>query len=195
LNTRGALILHGGQEVCAFNLLVSFHQNVRASAEEEVRQRLKDVGAVVERVEQWAHEGVLLVEASRDSKRMVMELRIMCRERPELFQHTHHWVPIERWVPSTDEAMKAAVKEVAQGIAAKDKWMLHLHKRHYTKHHDDLVKLLTDPIETGIVDLRMPEKIVAVEILGDQVGMALLSRDELLDVNRVREEGGLLLTV
>jgi len=51
--------------------------------------------------------------------------------------------------------------------------------------------LLTEPILKGKVDLRHPQKIIAVEVLGPMAGVSLLERDEIIDVNQLRLEVGL----
>jgi len=50
------------------------------------------------------------------------------------------------------------------------------------------VLALTDPIKKGKVDLMRPDKIIAVEILGSMAGMALVTRDQIIDANRMRQQ-------
>jgi tRNA acetyltransferase TAN1 len=173
-----------------YNLLVTFHQNQRGHAEQEVRDRMKDLGVFLEKLSLCDVEGVFLVQAGGDAKVLVSQLKRMCKEDPAQFLYTHHWVPIERWVPSNLREMKDAVIEVARGIGRDESWMMHLHKRHVVMHHDELITELTDPINLGRVDLEDPDKIVAVEVLGGMTGLSLLTRHELLDVNKVRVASG-----
>ena len=121
---------------------------------------------------------------------MVSQLIRMCREDPVGFQYSHHWVPIERWVPSERSTIREAANELGKGIGDNESWMMHLHKRHFQEHHDDLIAYLTDPLNRGRVDLTDPDKILAVEILGKNTGLSLLTRHELLDVNKVRVASG-----
>ncbi|MFA5312298.1 MAG: THUMP domain-containing protein [Methanomassiliicoccales archaeon] len=172
----------------AGNMLVTFRPNEKGHAENEMRARLKDVNAQTESVEETNVEGVFEVLILGDPKKVVKDLRLLCIDAPELFLHTHHWVPIERWVgPYIDEMVKVA-KEYEKGIEEGERWMLHLHKRHIGKHSADLIEKLTAPINRGKVDLERPERVVVVEILGDRAGMSLVRIDELLDVGKVREK-------
>ncbi|MCE5296842.1 MAG: THUMP domain-containing protein [Euryarchaeota archaeon] len=172
----------------AGNMLVTFRPNEKGHAEDEMRARLKDVNVHVESVEETNVEGVFEVLILGDPKKVVRDLRFLCIDAPELFLHTHHWVPIERWVdPYIDEMVRAA-KEYEKEIKDGERWMLHLHKRHIGKHSADLIEKLTAPINRGKVDLEKPEKILVVEILGDRAGMSLVRSDELLDVGKIREQ-------
>ena len=112
----------------------------------------------------------------------------LCKNDPGEFIFTHHWVPIECWVPSDEKSMANKVKELAEGISPRDRWKMHLHKRHSNYDYESLIIRLTDPINKGTVDLKHPNKILVVEVLGDQAGMALVNRDEILDVNEIRKE-------
>jgi tRNA acetyltransferase TAN1 len=173
------------------NILITFHQNAKVLAEEEARRNLKEVGASVEWVEQSDVEGVFEALVIGDPKRTVADIRTLCLGQPELFQNTHHWVPIDRWVPSEEKDMVKATKEIGKGISVGERWMMHLHKRHLRAHTTDLLMILTEPIDVGTVDLEDPDKVVVVEILGERAGMALVRKDELLDVNKVREAQGI----
>ena len=169
------------------NMLVTFRPNQKGHAEEEIGARLKDVGAIVDRIEETDMEGVCEVKVLGDPKEVVADLRKLCFQDPENFPYTHHWVPLERWVePYVDEMLKVTA-EYGKQIAAGERWMMHLHKRHTGRHTSDLIERLTAPINQGIVDLRDPEKIVIVELMGDRAGMSLVRNEEMLDVIKVRE--------
>lgn len=168
-------------------MLVTFRPNQKGHAESEIRARLEDVGAHVDSIEETNIEGVCEVKVLGDPKEVVADLRKLCFQDPEQFPYTHHWVPLEKWVePYIDEMLKVTT-EYGKQIAANDRWMMHLHKRHTGRHSSDLIERLTAPINQGVVDLREPQKIVIVELMGDRAGMALVRSEELLDVIKVRE--------
>jgi tRNA(Ser,Leu) C12 N-acetylase TAN1 len=174
-----------------YNLLVTFHPNQVGLAEAEVRKRIEDEKSMVEYIDRSSVEGVFCIKVDGDPKRMVTSLRDDFSENPGMLAHTYHWVPIDRWVPANDEDMIEAVRETARGIGDHESWMMHMHKRHHEKHSEELVLALTDPIRKGKVDLKNPDKIIAVEVLGNMAGISLLERDQIIDVNKMRQEIGL----
>ncbi|MCX6650278.1 MAG: THUMP domain-containing protein [Methanomassiliicoccales archaeon] len=174
----------------AYNLLVTFHGNQRGHAEQEIMERMKDLGVYVEKIDLCEVEGVFLLQVGGDAKVLVAQLKRVCDENPSQFIYTYHWVPIERWVPSNKREIIDAATELGRGIGEDETWMMHLHKRHFEEHHDDLIAQLTGPLNRGRVNLEDPDKIVAVEILGRNTGLSLLNRHELLDVNKVRLAAG-----
>ncbi len=65
-----------------------------------------------------------------------------------------------------------------------------MHKRRHDMTSEELVLALTEPISKGKVDLRRPDKIIAVEVLGGMAGMSLVTREQIIDANRIRQEVG-----
>lgn len=176
----------------SINLLVTYHPYQQGLAEREVRRNVEEAGFQLEEMDKTTVQGVMGIRVRGDPKRLVATLRRSFSESPGMFSYTYHWVPIERWVPSTEGSMVEAAKELSEGIGSDERWMLHLHRRHLAKHSDELVKLLTDPIAKGPVDLENPQKILVVEILGDSTGMSVANKDEVLDVNKLRQQIGMV---
>jgi tRNA(Ser,Leu) C12 N-acetylase TAN1 len=174
-----------------YNLLVTFHPNQAGLAEREVRRRIEDVGGTVEDVERSSINGVFCVKVAGNAKEVVTAIRSEMREDPEMLSHTFHWVPVDVWVDANDEDMIDAVNSAAEGIGERESWMMHVHKRRHPKHSEELMLTLTENIQKGRVDLKHPEKIIAVEVLGGRAAISLLTKEEIIDVNRLRMEAGL----
>jgi tRNA(Ser,Leu) C12 N-acetylase TAN1 len=171
-----------------YNLLVTFHPYEAGLAEREVRKRIEEAGENVENIERSSINGVFCVSVSGDARRLVRSLREEMQEAPEMLSHTFHWVPIDKWVQADDETMLGEVKRAAEGIDEDETWMMHVHKRHHPKHSEELMLFLTEPIQKGKVDLKHPEKVIAVEVLGSMAGISLLNGDELINANKMRQE-------
>ncbi len=175
-----------------YNILVTFHHNSKAKAEEEIAQRIKENDLFLEDMMESSVSGLVLLRVTGDGKAAVKRLRAFAMRFPELFQHTHRWIPIEEWVSSDPEAMVGAASRFGERIGEQDRWKLELHKRQYEGGSNlDLVKMLTDPIQKGIVDLEQPEVVLKVEIIGDYAGFSLVSEEEHLDINQLRSLIGL----
>ena len=171
-----------------YNLLVTYHGGLEGLGETEVRARLQEAGGILEELKRSEIDGVFVCRVSGDAKKVVADVRTICIGAPDLFQETHHWTPVERWVKAEPGEMAAAAGELGMGIGQNDRWMLVLRKRRTQLHTMDLIKLLTDPVDRGKVDLKHPDKMLVVEIMGDVAGMSLVTKEQMLDVNKVREE-------
>ncbi|WP_019177908.1 THUMP domain-containing protein [Methanomassiliicoccus luminyensis] len=176
-----------------YNILVTFHHNEKARAEEEVAKRINDSGLVLEDLMESSVPGLLLVRVAGDGKEAVKRLRGFAFRFPEMFRYTYHWTPVEEWVSSDIPAMIGAAREFGSRIGKGRTWKMELEKRRYHQEGSvlDLIKTLTDPIDAGTVDLESPDLVLKVEIIGDFAGFALVSDDEVLEVNQIRQTIGL----
>lgn len=173
-----------------YNLLVTYHSNRAGLAEREVRRRVEEAGGSIDELESSCISGVFCIEVSGDAKQIVSNIREEFHEDPGTLTHTYHWMPVDRWVKASVEDMTEAVRELAEGIDENERWMMHMHKRRHDMTSEELVLALTEPISKGKVDLKRPDKVIAVEVLGGMAGMSLVTREQIIDANQLRQKIG-----
>ncbi|MBI4018083.1 MAG: THUMP domain-containing protein [Candidatus Aenigmarchaeota archaeon] len=167
------------------NLLVTYEPAHRSRAMQEVRLLLEEIDEKAE-FEESDSEGVFLLSVS-DSKHVVRRLAGLCNDDPEKFKYTQRWVPLEKWVSSDVEQIATALAEMNDRIDDGEKWKMDLAKRGYDSlSTTELIKRLTESIDKPKVDLKNPDKIVKVEILGSKAAIALLNSGELLEVAKMK---------
>ncbi len=175
-----------------YNVLVTFHQNEKVKAEEEVAERVQQADLVLEDMMESSVEGLMLVRIKGDGKEAVRRLRSFAMRFPEVFRFTHRWIPVEEWVSSEPEALISAAKTFGERIKPDDRWRIDIEKRHFDGgSSQDLVRMLAEHIPTGKVDLDGPEVVLQVQIIGEFAGFSLVREDEVLDINQVRKLTGL----
>lgn len=166
------------------NLLVTYDPSHPGKAKEAVSSLLKEKDA--EFVESDVG-GVFLLHVKGIAKEVVKEMREECQKDPERFDYTFHWVPIEKWISSDLSEMENIMKEINEKIEDDERWRITISKRNYNKHETmELIEKLTAHIEKRKVDLKDPQKIIQVEIIGDHAGISLLASEEYLDVPKLR---------
>lgn len=175
-----------------YNVLVTYHPNEKARAQEEVATVLRDAGIGLEDMIESIVPGLLHLRVEGDGRSQMKRLHDFALRFPEVFLHTHRWMPIEQWLRSTPEAMASAARALGERIGEDERWKLSLNKRLYEEASTrELVRMLADQINAGPVDLEDPEKVLVVEIVGEYAGFSLISPEEYLDVNETRVEVGL----
>jgi len=170
-------------------LLVTFDSMSYREARAEVIDSLREVGDAHLVFLPSAVVGVFMVTIDTDPKEAVQKLDALCRADPQRFRYTFHWIPIERWCPSTIEEMSGIVKEFAERIKPDESWRMEVHKRFYRAFHTgELIEKLAQHVDRPRVDLKNPQKTVRIEIIGSEAGLSLLGPKEYLSVNRVKAE-------
>ncbi|MEK6852606.1 MAG: THUMP domain-containing protein [Nanoarchaeota archaeon] len=169
--------------VTSSNLLVTFDPAHSGRAVLEIQSLLKEVKMNAEFVAQ--EEGLFLLKAS-NPKEIVKKLKVLCEKSPKKFNSTFHYIPIDTWASSNIKTMQTITKKLGEKIGKTEKWKMNLNKRHYEVDSRELIVKLTDPIDRQFVDLKNPDKIVQVEIIGKNAGISLLSKNELLEVSKIK---------
>lgn len=166
------------------NLLVTFDPAHAGKAKEEANALLTEVGEKPKFLESGI-DGLFFLKI-KDPKKTVKKLREDCKKNPDKFGSTFHWTPIEKWCSSKIEEMSKVMKDIDAKMNPNESWKMDLGKRQYKGETPDLIIKLTDKISKPKVDLKNPQKIVRVEIIGDKAGISLLDASEVLDVPKLK---------
>ncbi len=169
------------------NLLVTFDPTHLESAKTEIANLLKKVKEEANVLK--AEEGLAEVIV-KDAKKAIKELAGIAKKDVAQFAHTFQWVPIEKWCKATVVDMKKNIKGFVKDIGKDEKWKMDLKTRRVKEKTDEikLILKLTEVVDRQKVDLKNPEKTIKVEIIGNKAGLALLGKDELLNIAKLKEQ-------
>jgi len=171
----------------SIKLLVSYDPNHIGSAEKELAEVLTRIGEKAN-INKSEVEGLFKVAVS-DGRKVAQRLRDLCTADPNLFQVTHHYVPVDHWCKSDITPMKTLIKGLAKDIGDSEKWRLSVKKRHWKKMDEmKLIETLADSIENEHVDLSKPDKIVRVDIIGKEAGISLLDPGDVFDAPETKNQ-------
>lgn len=168
-----------------FNLLVSCPWAAAYEARREIAHVLEQLGDLQPKIKRTAARGIIGVKTSLNPREVVQALQKLHGQDPTLFEHTLKWVPIDSWVNSDIESMKARVELVKDKINPGERWRMTVEKRRYTLHHKiDIIKELAQIIDEK-VDLTNPDKILRIDIIGKYAGITVLSPLEVFSATKL----------
>jgi len=82
-------------------------------------------------------------------------------------------------------SMKTAVKKVKDKIKRGEQWRMTVEKRRYTLYHRiDIIKELAELIVEK-VNLKNPDKILRIDIVGKYTGVSVLSPNEIFSTTKL----------
>jgi tRNA acetyltransferase TAN1 len=169
------------------NLIVTFDMQNTRESREEVLRALSKVGEEKPQFLKSEARGIFLIVASQDPREITRKLTQLCREEPENFWYTYNYVPIDIWTSSELEEMEENVKKIAENIKKEETWRMTVNKRFYHKYHtQEIIEALAKHVSRGKVDLKNPQKILEIEIIGKQAGISLLEPRDIFSVSKVR---------
>jgi len=109
-----------------------------------------------------------------------------CRESfaaGESFEFAVKWVPVDVWCETSLDAMKTVIEQrIKEGIEQGQTWAMEVEKRGWRLYH---AREIIDRLASGIdrkVDLRHPDRIVRIDVLGPVTAVSLLEPDGIFSI-------------
>jgi len=171
-----------------FNLLVSCPWSMLWRAKQEIADVLKLLGDETPIIKPTMARGIIGVKTRLDSREVVQGLQKLFIKDPLAFQYTLKWVPTDFWTYSDMDLMKEAVMNVREKIRQGERWRMTVEKRRYTRFHKiEIIKELAELIPKK-VDLKNPNKIVRIDIIGKYAAVSVLSPNEIFSTTKLPAE-------
>jgi len=168
-----------------FNILVSYSWGEHRKAQKEILYFLDRLGEKNPFIHRTIAEGIMGVKTCQSPREVIHVLRTMFNEDPNLFQYTLKWVPVEVWTYSDLDSMKTVVMQLRNRIRRGERWRMTLEKRRYTRYHkDEIIRELAELINEK-VDLKNPDKILRIDIIGKYAGISVLEPKDTFSTSKV----------
>jgi tRNA acetyltransferase TAN1 len=111
----------------------------------------------------------------------VERLHDILKERPYEFRFALRIIPVERVVLTDLETIKQTACELASRIDENETYRITIEKRFTTLHTTDIISAVATEIQRK-ADMKNPNKIVLIEIMGAVTGISLIKPNEVISV-------------
>lgn len=164
-------------------MIVTYDPTHASKAKEEAEELLQDLGGA--KFQESEFEGVFLLH-TKEPKKITKKLTEILKDEPYKFKYTFRWIPVDKWCSSKLLDMSQALKEIDSKIGEHESWKMDLGKRGFEGDTIQLIMKLTESINKPNVNLKNPDKIIKIEIIGELAGISLLNPDEYLNIAKVK---------
>ncbi len=144
---------------------------------------LGEVGDRGSTIETTSVIGLVVAKTKLDPIRAIHDLRALLKDRPWEFKYTLKLVPIQKVVDAQLQEIEQAAVTIANGIADNEKFRITVEKRHTDLSGKTIIETVAKRIERT-VDLESPDRILLIEVIGQLVGLALITPDDILSIER-----------
>jgi tRNA acetyltransferase TAN1 len=166
-----------------FNLLVSSARGNEREANSELWYLIAELGDRSAETSYTPVSGLTVAKTSLDPLKVIQNLRLTLKQRPWEFRYVLKVKPVQRVVPTNIEAIGNAASEKSRTIRNGETFRVSIEKRRSDVSSKDVIDAIAAKIPRK-VDLRDPEKIVLVEIIGAVAGIAVIPPDGILGIER-----------
>ena len=166
------------------DLLVSYPRGHYGRARREILRILRRFGDAGSDVEESGVQGIAVVHTGLAGRDVIARCTEFHRADPTAFRFTVKWVPVDHWCDKDLDAIKRLVEErIAPRIGEHETWGMKVEKRGWPQYSTaQIVGRLAEAIDRK-VNLRAPDKLVRVDILGVRVAVSLLRTGESFSIH------------
>jgi tRNA acetyltransferase TAN1 len=157
-----------------FNLIISTFKHREEQAQHELINILEKFGDLNADTVTTDISGIILARTNIDIFEVVFKLKSTVYSDPWEIQYILRVLPIES-VCSTDlKPIILGVKQLAAKISHDDNFRITVEKRHNSLESRQIIEEVAKEIDTGRVNLRRPDWIVLLEIVGQWTGISVI---------------------
>ncbi len=165
-----------------FNLLATTSRGNERPMINEILYLLKEeLGDTEAQAVKTKIRGLIVAKTSLDPVAVIEKFHTILKERPYEFRYALRILPIEKVVQTDLEEIKKATTELAKKIDENETFRVTVEKRFTTLHTKDLIEAAAGDIMQK-ADLKNPDKILLIEVLGALTGLSLLKPSDILAV-------------
>jgi tRNA acetyltransferase TAN1 len=165
-----------------FNLLATtMRGNERPMCNELLYMLKEELGDVQAQTAKTKIRGLIVGKTSLDPVEVVGKFRNILTERPYEFRYALRIVPIQIVVLTDLSEIKKSAQELASKIGENQSFRVTVEKRFTELHSKDIIEAAAGDLNRR-VDLKNPDWILQIEILGRLTGISLLKPNDVLAV-------------
>ena len=168
-----------------FNLLVSTYRNREDDCISELWYLFRELGDDQVEVRRALVPGLLLVKTKLDPYEASKKIGEIAKERPWDVRYTLKLTPIDA-VTSDDveEIKRVAVSFANKKISKDETYRITVNKRVSNISSRRLIEEIAEEVDRK-VNLKNPDKILQIEIIGKDVGIAILRPEDIVSIVKI----------
>jgi tRNA acetyltransferase TAN1 len=161
-----------------FNIIASTFKYGEEDAQEELLDLLELLGDHQPEVEITDINGIVVAYTNLGPLEIIDSLRRLVKEEPWHVRYILRLIPVELMVRTNLEDLTKSVKSLTPKMHPEDTFRITIERRHTILKPADIIARLASKIDNK-VQLKNPDWIVLVEIIGAFTGVSILRPDQI----------------
>lgn len=168
-----------------FNLLISTSRGNEENTCSEAGHLLSVIGDTSATIDKTGVVGLITAKTTLNPFEVIKKFREILKESPWEFRYTLRVIPIERIVDTNLEEIQKTATELASKINQNETFRVAVEKRFTALPTKEIIEVAATNIDRK-VDLKNPDKIVLIEIIGELTGISVIKPADILSVVKER---------
>lgn len=168
-----------------FNLIVTTARGQENLAAIELEDLLRFLGDESPQISTTSVAGLITARTSLDPFEVVERIKKIMEEEPWRIGSLMRIIPVEEVVDSNVDEIARAVEKLASKIPEDQSFRITIEKRHTQLASSEIIEAAAKNVERK-VDLKNPDWIVLIEIIGAYAGVSVLRPSQILSLAKLR---------
>jgi tRNA acetyltransferase TAN1 len=165
------------------NLIITCARHLEPEASEG--KILEDFGDSEPKITITNMSGILTVKTQLEPVEVVKKIKEMILDEPWSIRYCLRIIPMQKFVDTDIEKIDETVSEISNSITEDDTYRISIEKRNSQMVSQELIKKIAEKFKNK-VSLENPDKIIQIEILGGKTGVSILSKGEILSLEKTK---------
>jgi tRNA threonylcarbamoyl adenosine modification protein (Sua5/YciO/YrdC/YwlC family) len=159
-------------------MVLAANQHREEDAQDELLDTLEMLGDYESESQTTDISGIILGYTKLDPFQIVKSLQELVKNEPWQIRYVLRLLPIELVVYTESKSIKNAAKKLALKIQSGDTFRITVERRHTLMTSSDIIAAIAKEIDNK-VDLKNPDWIVLVEVVGGQTGISVIKPNQI----------------
>lgn len=167
------------------NLIITCARHLESETRQELLDILEKLGDSEPKITITNMSGILTAETKLKPIEVVKRIKEMLLDEPWCIRYCLRIIPIQKITETKIESIEDGISDLIKLISDGESYRISIEKRNSNISSQELISKIAKKIKNK-VSLEFPDKIILIEVLGNQTGIAIVKKEDVLSVEKTK---------
>jgi len=167
------------------NLIITCARHLESETRQELIGILEKLGDLESMVTITNMSGILTAKTKLEPIDVVKKIKEMLLDEPWCIRYCLRIIPIQKITETKIESIEDGISDLIQLISNDESYRISIKKRNSSISSQELISTIAKKIKNK-VSLEFPDKIILIEVLGNETGISIVKKEDILSVEKTK---------
>ena len=167
------------------NLIITCARHLESETRQELRGILEKLGDLESMVTITNMSGILTAKTKLEPIDVVKKIKEMLLDEPWCIRYCLRIIPIQKITETKIKSIEDGISDLIQLISNDESYRISIKKRNSSISSQELISTIAKKIKNK-VSLEFPDKIILIEVLGNETGISIVKKEDILSVEKTK---------
>ena len=167
------------------NLIITCARHLESETRQELIGILEKLGDLESMVTITNMSGILTAKTKLEPIDVVKKIKEMLLDEPWCIRYCLRIIPIQKITETKIKSIEDGISDLIQLISNDESYRISIKKRNSSISSQELISTIAKKIKNK-VSLEFPDKIILIEVLGNETGISIVKKEDILSVEKTK---------